>query len=152
MRLKSCSIEDAKDRFNNSFFSLILFYLKVAMNDNTNLYGWYPSTNGIIARTAYDSNSTAEFGKYYFRVKPDYNLIHAVSMSQNLSFENYTLLISSGNARYNLSAHAHCFGNQYVNVEISFADFNGLRYKPAYLSKICKNDSTCHLFSVWIHF
>ncbi|UJR18646.1 hypothetical protein I4U23_005554 [Adineta vaga] len=99
---------------------------------NTDLTDWYPSTSGIIAFVAHKEDFPKEFGKYYFRVKSSYTLIRAVSMSQIISFENFTLLISSGKAHYQFSASILCMGNQYVDIELIFVDLNGLKYKPIY--------------------
>jgi hypothetical protein len=46
---------------------------------------------------------------------------------QTFSLENYTLLISSGNARYHAFARFQCFGDQYATMIVQFIDKNGLR-------------------------
>lgn len=99
--------------------------------------GWSVSVPGIVSIIAYENqNSTARFGKYYFRVTPSYNLKDGVSISQNISLENYTLLISAGIARYNASVNFQCSGNQFGYLQLVFMDFNGLNYSPVYLGKM----------------
>ena len=93
---------------------------------------WHVSAPGKVSIIAYDNqNSTARFGKYYFRVTPLYNLIQGVSISQNISLEKYTLLISAGIAHYDASINFQCSGNQFGYLEIIFMDLNGLNYSPS---------------------
>jgi hypothetical protein len=107
------------------------------ITSSTNVTGWRISVPGIISIVAYDNqNSTARFGKYYFRVTPFYNLIRGVSLSQNISLENYILLISAGIARYNASINFQCSGNQFGYIELIFTDLNGLNYSPVYRGKM----------------
>lgn len=53
-------------------------------------------------------------------------------MSQNISFDEYILLISAGIARYNVSVSFQCWGNQYGFLQLIFVDMNGLAYDPVY--------------------
>ena len=91
--------------------------------------GWHISNPGVVSIIAYgNQNSTAKFGKYYFGVTPFYRLIKDVSMSQNISLENFAFLISARAARYNASINFQCSGNQYGYLELMFIDLNGLTY------------------------
>ena len=56
-------------------------------------------------------------------------------MSQSISLENFTLLISTGMARYNASVDFRCSGNQYSYMELTFIDLNDLHHSPIYLGK-----------------
>lgn len=62
----------------------------------------------------------------------NYTLKLSVSASQNISFEEFTLLISAGIANYKASIDFQCSGNQYGYMELIFVDLYGLRYFPVY--------------------
>lgn len=109
---------------------------------------WYISIAEKISIVAYEKwNFNSTFGKYHFRITPTYNLADAVSMSQNISFEKYTLLISSDMARYNVSVYFQCYGNQLLYLQLIFMDFNDLKYTSIYQGKISiENLCFLHIF------
>lgn len=101
------------------------------MNSTTNITDWYVSTREIIGIIAYDqTNSPKTFNgeSYHFRVRPSYTLKQSISMSQDISLDKYTLLISSGIARFNFSINVQCYGNQFVYIELTFSDMYDLKY------------------------
>ena len=85
-----------------------------------------------------DEKLTTRFGQYYFQGTAVDNLTNNVSMSQNIFFETFTLLISAGMAHYSASLDIRCWGNQYAYMELIISDFNDLRYEPIYLSEILR--------------
>ncbi|CAF1639925.1 unnamed protein product [Adineta ricciae] len=103
------------------------------LTNNTYPTGWTVSVPGRLSSIAYNNqNSTTGYGKYHFRVTPSYSLKLAVSMAQNISFDEFILLISAGIARYNVSIDYQCSGNQYGYMQLTFFDMNGLTYEPVY--------------------
>ena len=62
-----------------------------------------------------------------FRVILFNNSKNFVYIIQNINLENFTLLISEGNARYNASARFQCIGKQYATMQVHVTDVNGLR-------------------------
>ena len=56
-------------------------------------------------------------------------------MYQDISLENFRLLISTGSAHYNASTSFQCFGQQYASIELRFIDVNNLRYQGVYKGK-----------------
>ena len=75
-----------------------------------------------------DQNNTKDFGKCYFRVTSFFQTRQVAAMYQIIDLEQFSLLISTDNARYNTSVNFQCFGNQYGSIELRFIDFHGLRY------------------------
>ncbi|CAF4057967.1 unnamed protein product [Rotaria sordida] len=91
--------------------------------------GWDVSNTGEIKVFAYSTrNLTKTLGECYFRVTLFYNSRKVVYAVQTITLERFSLLISTGLARYHASADIQCFGSQYVIIELYFIDFNGLRY------------------------
>lgn len=126
-----------REHSSNRFSCLTILYLQDKTAGNQILTGWHVSVPGILSVTAYDNqNFTAQFGKYYFRVRPLYVVKESVSMHQNISFENFILLISAGIARYNASVNFQCSGNQYGYFQLIFIDLNGLAYHTIHRSKL----------------
>ncbi len=65
-------------------------------------------------------------------------------MYQNINLENFTLLISTGNARYNASVNFQCFGKQYGLIELRFIDMYGLRYDGVFKGELYQKFSRSH--------
>ncbi|CAF1630811.1 unnamed protein product [Rotaria sp. Silwood1] len=53
-------------------------------------------------------------------------------MYQYINLEYFTLLISTGDARYNASVDFQCFVKEYAKIELRFIDLYGLRYANVY--------------------
>ena len=70
-----------------------------------------------------------KFGRCYFRVSSFFTTKKVASMYQDISLENFRLLISTGAAHYNASTNFQCFGEQYASIELRFTDVNNLRYR-----------------------
>ncbi|CAF3014548.1 unnamed protein product [Rotaria socialis] len=102
-----------------------------SLQGSTNFIGWQISVPGIISLLAYNNqNLTDQYGKCYFRVTPSYTLNQAISASQNIFFDEFTLLISANISNYKASVDFRCSGNQYGYMELIFVDLYGLRYFP----------------------
>ncbi|CAF1437817.1 unnamed protein product [Rotaria magnacalcarata] len=102
-----------------------------SLQGSTNFTGWQISVPGVISLLAYNNgNLTDQYGKCYFRVTPSYTLKQSISASQDIFFDEFTLLISAGIAHYKASVDFRCSGNQYGYMELTFVDLYGLRYFP----------------------
>jgi hypothetical protein len=75
-----------------------------------------------------EQNNKENFGKCYFRVISFFQARKVATIYQLINLQNFTLLISIGNARYKASVNFQCFGKQYGTIELRFIDLNGLRY------------------------
>lgn len=126
-----------KNKSMYSSSSRIILHFQNKTISNSNFTGWYISVPGKISIVRYrEQNYTAELGKYFFRVTPNYTLNSAVSMYQNISLENFTLLISVGMARYSASVYFRCLGNQFSYMQLTLFDLNDLSYSPIYQRKM----------------
>ncbi len=96
-----------------------------------------------------EQNNKENFGKCYFRVVSFFQVRKVAFMHQLINLENFTLLISTGNARYNASVNFQCFGKQYGAIELRFIDLNGLRYEAIYNGELYKK-ILFHTF--WLYF
>ncbi|CAF4531584.1 unnamed protein product [Rotaria sp. Silwood2] len=92
--------------------------------------GWTVVNKNDIKTFAYPKQNNN--GKCYFRMRSVVTTRKNSSMYQYINLENFTLLLSTGHARYNASADLQCFGKQYAAIELRFIDLYGSRYANVY--------------------
>ncbi len=88
------------------------------------MIGWNISIHGDIRVFPNDNQNST---RCYFRVTSFNTSKNIAYILQTISLEDFTLLISTGNARYNASATFQCLGQQYATMIVRFIDLNGLR-------------------------
>ncbi len=88
------------------------------------MIGWNISNDGEIRVFL---NNITNLSKCYFQAISFNTSKNIAFIVQIISLENYTRLISTGNARYYASATFQCFGVQYATMILQFIDLNGLR-------------------------
>ena len=114
-----------------------VFQFQGTKANSTTLTGWRVSVSDILMTVRHNNQSLiARFGNYSFRVRPSYTISRAISMSQNISLDAFTLLISVGIAHYSASVDFWCWGNQFGYIQLIFFDLNGLSYSAIYQGKI----------------
>ena len=74
----------------------------------------------------HDASLEKTLGKCYFRVTAFSTTRKVAYVTQTFSVEHFSLLISTGMAKYNASMDLQCFGAQHASFEIRFIDLHGL--------------------------
>ena len=82
-------------------------------------------------------NSTENIGRCYVRPTSFNTPKKVADARQMIIFTDYTLLISSGLARYHASANYQCIGSQHASIEVRFGDYYGLTYNGIFKGLKC---------------